>query len=350
MSMQNLIDRALAGALPKHEAEQALKTIAQTGAVLPLSNLAVLAAAVTPDMLTNGLTNLITAKIQKIWYDYPDDWKKWTSQGKSDYLDQQTIEIVESLGMADELKKTGGEFNVKHIPDATAATYDIYGYGNLAEANMRALKSDRIGFFDDIADRFARSMWSRFNETLYVDKLQSNPTVYDSNSLFDSTNHGNDNDSSSAGKALSYAELINCLALADAMTDGQSEAVGAEKWWIISGHKNWEPAQQIFNNQFRPGSANRDFNAARSRIAGIVLNRKLNYDWYLVADKKELPGLEVCFFQGKQEPTVVAEKSDTSVGYQFTRPGHQRWRVEMWLGTIWKSYYAAIRGSTNNSP
>jgi len=350
MSMQNVIDRALAGTLPKHEAERALQMIAQTGAVLPLESLGVLSAAVTPDMLTNALTNLVTAKIQEIWYDYPDDWKKWTSQGRSDYLDQQTIEIVESVGMADELKKSGGEFNVKSIPDATPASYDIYGYGNLFEANLRALKSDRIGYFDDIATRYTRSMWSRFMETVYVDNLQDNPTVYDSNSLFDETNHGNDFDDSEVGKALNYANMLSCLELADVMEDAQGEPVGAEKWWIVSGHRNWEPAQQIYNNQWRPGSANRDHNAVRSRIAGTILNRKLGYDWYLIADKKELPGLEICFFQGKQEPRVEAERSDTRVGYQFTNPGNQRWRVDMWLGTVWKSYYAAIRGSANDEP
>lgn len=345
--MQNLIDRALAGTLPRHEAESALKMIAQTGAVLPLESIGILSAAVSPDMLPNGLTNLITAKIQTIWQAYKDDWKKWTTQSKSDYLDQQTIEIVESMGIASELRKTGGEFNVKPIPDATPATYDIYGYGNLAEANLRTLKSDRMGFFDDLSDRLARSMWSRFNETVYVDNLQSNPTVYDSNSLFDTTNHGNDFDSGEVGKTLNYANVLSCLALADAMEDGQGEPVGAEMFWIITGHSNWEPAQQIFNNQWRPGSANRDFNAVRSRISGVILNKKLGSDWYLVADKKELPGLELCFYQGKQEPAVIAEKGNNEVGYQFVHPGVQRWRVEMWMGTVWKSYYAAIRGSAN---
>ena len=347
MSMQNLIERALAGSLPVHEAESALKMIAQTGAVLPLESLGILSAAVSPDMLPNGLTNLVTAKIHKIWQDYKDDWKQWTTQSKSDYLDQQTIEIVESMGIADKLRESGGEFNVKPIPDAIPATYDIYGYGNLAEANLRTLKSDRMGFFDDLSDRLAKSMWSRFNSTVYVDNLQSNPTVFDGNSLFDTSNHGNDFDDSEVGKTLNYANALSCLDLADVMVDGQDEPVGAEKFWIVTGHRNWEAAQQIFNNQWRPGSANRDFNAVRSRIMGVILNKKLGTDWYLIADKKELQGLELCFYQGKQEPAVIAEKGDTSVGYQFTRPGHQRWRVEMWMGTVWKSYYAAIRGSAN---
>jgi hypothetical protein len=342
-----LLDRAV-GALPRREAEHLLQVLAASGAAIRLDKLATLAASISPDMVPNGLTQLITAKIQKIYAAYSDEWRKIVTRGRTDYMDTQTIEIVESLGMADELKKTGGEFNIKHIPDATAASYAVYGFGNLFEVDMRTLRSDRLGYFHDLSVRIANSMISRFHNIVFVDYLQSDPTIYDGNTLFDATNHGNDLDDAGAGVALSYPNARDAIALGDAFADANGEKVGADKYWLVCGYENWEPSEQLMGDPDKPDTGNRNINAIRKRVLGAILSRKLGWDWYFIANPTQMPGLHIDFFEGKEDPQITMEKKDSS--YQFVRPGLQRWRSDLWLAPVWKSKYAAIRGSTNNEP
>lgn len=331
--------------LARREAEQALRALRASGAGMPLSKLQVLTASISPDMVVNGLTKLITAKIQKLFGSYSDDWKKIVSRGRTDYMDEQTIELVESLGMADELKSTGGEFNVKHIPDAVPVSYAVYGIGNLFEADMRTLRSDRLGFFDDLSTRIAKSIVSRLHQIIFIDYLQSDPTIYDGNTLFDLANHVNDLDDGGVGVALSYPNAVSAIALGDDFVDASGENVSPEFWWLVCGFKNWEAAGQLLGDPDQPGTGNRNLNVIRKRFKGMILSHKLGYDWYLVADPSETPGLHIDFFEGKEEPQVTAEKKDSS--YQFVKPGYQRWRSDMWLAPVWKSKYAAIRGSQN---
>ena len=334
--------------LSRREAEHLLQVLAASGASIRLDKLDKLAASISPDMVPYGLTNLITAKIQKIYASYSDDWKKIVTRGRTDYMDTQTIEIVESLGMADELKKSGGEFNIKHIPDAVPASYAVYGLGNLFEVDMRTLRSDRLGFFDDLSTRIANSMISRFQHIVFVDYIQSDPTIYDGYTLFDETYHLNDLDDGGTGVALNYPHAVSAFALGDAFADAQGEKVGADKYWLVTGYENWEPSEQLLGDPDKPDTGNRNINAVRRRILGTILSHKLGWDWYLIADPRQMPGLHMDFFEGKEDPQITMEKKDSS--YQFVRPGYQRWRSDLWVAPVWKSRYAAIRGSQNVQP
>jgi len=344
----NAVEKAVAGLLSAREARELLSSIATLGASMPLSKVQRIAASISPDLFTNVLTSEITARLVEIYHDFKPDYQDWTVRTSSDYLDTQYIEVVESLGMADILNTTGGEFHVVHPSDGTEGSFEIEGFGKIFEADLRTIRSDRLGWFSKVTQRLARMMVSRLHNYIYVTQLQSNPTVYDGNSLFDDTNHANDFSGASTYKAPNYANVLSCIEKADAMTDGQSEPVSSDQFYIVSGYRGWESLEQLANNENRPNDANRDFNVIRKRLKGVILSRKLGYDWYLIADPKELPGLELCFFEGKEEPNVTAEKTDSS--YQFLRPGNQRWRVDMWMGAVWQSFYAAIRGSSNTAP
>ena len=104
----------------------------------------------------------------------------------------------------------------------------------------------------------------------------------------------------------------------------------------------------MIKNEFKPGTANRDVNALKGRIIGVDPSRKLGYDWYLVADKKDLPGLVVCFYEGKENPEITAEPATST--FQFENPGVQRWRVSHWYGFVWEYAEAAIRGGGTSAP
>ncbi len=327
--------------LKPSEARRILQVL-RGGGSLPLIKLQRLLASISPDMVVNGLTKQITAHLERAYYAWPDTWKQWTTQGKSDWLDEQVIELVTQIGMIDELKESGGEFQVKQIPDAIPIRYGINGYGNIVVADLRTLRTDRLGYFSDLGDRLGRATASRLHETIYVKFLRNNPTVRDGNSLFDETNHGNDLDPTAVGNDLSYDNLVTAFRKLDDITDQSGEPLSAESAYLIVGRYWREVAEQLMENPKKPGTYS-DINTIRKRVKGVIYSRKLTNDWYLIVDPKELPGLHIDFFEGKQAPGVDPEKNDSS--FQFVHPGRQRWRIFHYYGLVWKYYEAALRGS-----
>jgi len=325
--------------------KQVLDFMAATGSGMRLDRLQKLTASTYPDLVSNILTQNITAKLLEAYYSWNDEWKLWTTQGSSDYLDTQYFERVPQLGMISKMAENGEEFRLIEIPNATQITYTLSPYGDIAMADLRTIRSDRLDYFDTLGDRLGRAVASRLHNTIYVDYLQSNPTLEDSNSLFDTSNHSNDCDSGSAGKALTYDNLVAAFRILDAQTDSSGEPLGAENAYLIVGRYWREIADQIVENPNHPDSANLNVNTIKRRVKKVIYSRKLTYDWYLIADPKELPGLHLDFFEGKQEPQVIPEKADSS--FQFEHPGRQRWAIHHYYGPVWKYWQSAVRGSTN---
>lgn len=345
MDFLDRLDDAAIASLSKEEVASILHGINKVGASVPLSRIMKLTSSVSPDMVPNMLTQNITAHLEEAFYNWPDTWKLWTRQGTSDRLDKQTIEIVSQLGMIDKLQETGGEYNVKHIPDAKTVQYSIYGYGNIAVVDMETLTNDRLGYFNDLGERLGRAAASRLHYSIYVDNLQANPLFYDGNALFDDTHHNNDLDAAGAGVTPTYDTLVTAFRKLDEIVDDANEPLSADSAYIITGNYWRETFEQLTTNPDKPGTDHNDKNTIRKRVKGVIYSRKLGKDWYLVVDPKEIPGLHIDFFRGEQIPSVVAEKKDSS--YQFTHPGRQRWRIGHYYGFVWKYYQAALRGSQN---
>jgi hypothetical protein len=331
--------------LTPQEARATIKALRRGRATIGLDRLDQLAASISPSMVTNALTNNITAKLEEAFYTWPDTWKLWTRQGKSERLDRQVIEVIGQLGMIDKLQETGGEYNIKRIPDAQEVGYNIYGYGNIAVVDFRTLTNDRLGYFAKLGERLGRAAVSRLHQSIYIDNLQANPTFYDGNALFDETNHGNDMDDAKEGVTPTYDQVVTAFGMLDSIVDSASEPLDVDGAYIITGSHWREVFDQIVENSMKPDTEKHHTNTIRKRVKGVVYSRKLGYDWYVIADPKELPGLNIDFYKGQQIPQVVSERKDSS--FQFTHPGRQRWRIGHEYGFVWEYYQSAIRGSQN---
>lgn len=347
MAEFNAVD-LLGGAQSPKDILRGLAVMHKYGMHMRVDKLRKLVASIGPDHISNILTTNITANLSEAYWSWGTDWKDWIDIGRSDYLDTQVVERIPRLDMVPMLKTQGDTFQELTIRNATEISYEIEGAGGIQSVDLRTKRSDRLDYFDKLGARLGDSMGSRLHEWMYITMLRDNPTHDDGNSLFDSTNNGNDNDSGSAGVALTSNELRAVFRLADVMVDEASQPLHSDFYSLVCGWYNWEPAMQIFEDQDKPGTANRDKNIIRSRVKKVIFSKKLNYDWYLIADPKQVPGLHVDFFEGRDEPLVEQEKADSS--FQFENPGHQRWSVSLMWGGDWVNPEAALRGSTNNEP
>ena len=327
-----------------------------TGASMKLSDLrdiiaqvdgSRIAGSIGPDLLTNLLTQNITAKLKEAWAKWPTTWQQWVVRDQSDYLDDQVREVVAQIGMIPALSDTGGTFQEIKAPTVSQISFSIEGFGGYMSVDMKTKRSDRLNYFAKLGSRLGRAGISRLHTYIYITMLQANPTYQDGNghSLFDDTNHHNDYDPTGAGKALTYDNLAAAMAkFADIVdSDGEPLTLG-DKVVLICGTKLQEDANQLVKNPEKPGTANREINTLRSRIVGIDVSRKLGNDWYLAPVQDDVEGLVLTFYEGKEEPEITVEPPTSS--YQFEHPGNQRWRVDHWYGGSY-TYPVVIRGSQN---
>ena len=334
----------IAGMSPQQIAD-AVAVMEKFGAPMRLDRFSRMIASVSPDMVPNMLTQNITANLLDSYYNWGDAWRKICTVGKSDYMDSQILERVSQLGMIDKMADSGEELNYLGLTDADEISYSVDGYGDLVVVDMRTKRSDRLGYFDNLGKALGKATASRLHESIFVDFLQSNPTVDDDNSLFDETEHANDMDDSAAGIPFNYDNLVAAFRLLDAAVDGADEPLEADRAYVVVG-KHWrETADQIVENDDRYDTSNRGKNTIKKRVKEVIYSRKNEYDWYIVADPKEIPGLHVSFFEGVEDPRVEMEPKTST--WQFTHPGRQRWQVYHYYGLAWMYWQGVVRGSTN---
>jgi len=341
--------RAVGKILTAREVKDMINYMTLTGSHMQTDKFRNLVASIGPDLVTELMTTNMTAKLVEAYHDWPETWKKWIEIDKTEYMNDQVRERMAQLGMVPALKDTGGRFQEIAAPQGQELTFSVDGYGGYIPVDLRTRRSDHLGYFNKIGTRLGRAEISRFHQYLYINMIQANPTHSDGYSLFDDTYHHNDVPGDSTGYAITYATLLAALQKGETMVDASGEPIGSGlNYWLLCGTRNVEAATQLMKNEFKPGTANRDVNALKGRIIGVDPSRKLGYDWYLVADKKDLPGLTCVFLDGKEDPTITAEKADSS--YQFENPGQQRWRVDHWYGFVWEYPEAIIRGGGTSAP
>lgn len=331
-----------------------------TGASMKLQDLREIVAAVdgsrlmgsiSPDMVTNLMTQNITAKLKEAFMKWPTTWNLWIGKDKSDYMDDQVREIVAQIGMIPALADSGGRFQEIKAPSISEISLSIEGFGGFFSADLKTRRSDHLNYFNKMGARLGRAGVSRLHEYIYVTMLQGNPTYMDGNDnpLFADTEHLNDHSGPSTGVALTYNNLDTVLQKFDDIVDEDGEKlISGLQVILVCGSKLGEQANQIIKNPKKPGTANDEVNTLRDRIVGVDVSRKLGWDWYLVAAKDELEGFTLTFYEGKEEPSVTVEPVTST--FQFERPGVQRWRVDHWYGGSWSYPGSIMRGSANVEP
>lgn len=304
-----------------------------------------LRGSIGPDMVSNLLTTTIGAKLVEKFTSYSDNWRGWISVGQSEWLDAQIREVVGQLGEIPATSDTGGRFQEIKPPSIQNVSISIGAYGGFISADLRTRKTDHLDYFSKLGTKLGQAAEARLHKYIYYTLLQADPTLDDGNTLWDETNRDNDLDDSEAGYALTYDHFGEAMEKLAAMTDAASEKYGfGNRVYLVCGSYNREMANQLKNNPNKPGTGNQDYNAWQDTIVAVDIDPKLGYDWYVI---DEDGGPELLFFEGKEEPQITMEPTDST--YQFENPGKQRWLVEHYYGGQWP-LAGAVRGSSNNEP
>jgi len=263
-------------------------------------------------------------------------WPKLVSNiaNVSDFKTQYAIQLGDFTSL-DKVPAGGPYFETSFTDDRVS--YTVAKYGNTFPVSFEALTNDDLGVLTRVSDRFGRAA-ARTLETFVLSTLiDANPTIYDGNNLFDSTNHGNDLGSSCN---LTRANLETAKTKFRLFTDPDGNKLNIRpKYLIVDPTKEWV-ARRLLESPDDPETANRAINVHKGSLELIVSGEITTNAWYLVADPAVVDTIEIGFLGGRREPELWIE--DPRSGHAFTYD-ERRIRARLVFGGVVLDYRGFVR-------
>mgnify|MGYP004131130935 CR=1 FL=1 len=201
-----------------------------------------------------------------------------------------------------------GPYTALASPTDEKATYAITKRGGTETVTIEMIANDDVGAIQRIPTRLAQS-GRRTLSKFVLDFLNDNPTIYDDVALFHG-DHGN------LGTAALDATTLSARRLAMLKQTELSSAdrlgIGPRTLWVPSDLE--ETAVNLFRR-----NTNNDRTFIQSLTPDVV---PVWYwtdanNWYLTADKMDIPLVEIGFFQGEEEPSLFVQ-DQPNVGSLFS--------------------------------
>lgn len=193
-------------------------------------------------------------------------------------------------------------------PTDEKATYAITKRGGTEDVTLEMIKNDDVGSIQRIPVKIARAAKRTLSKFVF-DFIRTNPTIYDSLALFHAT-HGN-----LGAAALDATSLAaRRLAMLKQAELSSADRLGIGPKGILVPVDLQEAAVNLFNR-----NTNNDKTFVQMMTLEIipVWYWTDTNDWALFADPMDIPGLEVGFLDGQEEPQLFVQDNPT-VGSMFT--------------------------------
>jgi len=197
----------------------------------------------------------------------------------------------------------GDPYTALASPGDEEATYAAFKKGGTEDVTLEATKNDDAGAIRRIPTKLARSAKRTLHKFVF-DFLRSNPTIYDSVALFHA-NHANL--ATAALDATSLAARRRAM-LKQAEADS-SEVLGIPAKYLVVPIDLDKSAYDLVagprNSDFNPTGA--DFTRTLQMEMIVVPYWTDINNWFLVADKGDIPTIEVGFLDGREDPELFVQ-------------------------------------------
>lgn len=202
----------------------------------------------------------------------------------------------------------GDPYAAMTSPTDEAATYTPAKRGGTEDVTLEMIKNDDVGAIQRIPVKMSRAA-KRTLATFVLDFVRTNPTLYDSVAFFHAS-HGNLGASALDATSLA-ASRLRMLKQAEL---GSADRLGIGPKYIWVPMDLQEAAVNLFN---RNTNNDKTFVNAMSLTVMPVWYWTDTNDWALSADPMDIPGIEVGFLDGKEEPELFVQ-DNPSVGSMFS--------------------------------
>jgi hypothetical protein len=219
-------------------------------------------------------------------------------------------------------------------PTDEKATYAVTKRGGTEDVTLEMIKNDDVGVIMRIPIKLSRAA-QRTLAKFVLDFLVDNPTVYDSIALFHAS-HGNLGSTALAAATLAAGRL----AMLKQQEAGSSDPLGIGPRSILVPPDLEETAVDLFRR-----NTENDKTFAQSLALNVI---PVWYwtdanDWVLSADPDDIPGLEIGFLDGEEEPALFVQDSPTG-GSMFTHD-KRTYKIRHIYGggvTDYRQFYKAV--------
>jgi hypothetical protein len=270
-------------------------------------------------------------RLMKGFMGVPADWRKVVSDVVScEDLKERTVTIFSGTPVLPDKNEHEGFEEV--TPTDDEETYTPTEKGRIFSITMNARANDQIGAFNKWAEREGKAATNTINKAIFYTNLDANPTMRDSNSLIDTTNHSN-----LATAALSRANLETGIGLMLAQTGEAGEKIMAMPRYIVTHPDILLTAIDLTSREVRLGATvavTGEPNALGP--GGMFALEAFPSSWisttkdaYLIADPASHPTFEIAFLNGRENPEILQEAAGT--GAAFTH-NVIRFRTQMVFG------------------
>ncbi|MBN9530522.1 MAG: hypothetical protein J0H82_30220 [Alphaproteobacteria bacterium] len=219
-------------------------------------------------------------------------------------------------------------------PGDEKATYAASKRGGLETITLEMVKNDDVGAIRQVPVKLSRAT-KRTLAKFVLDFIRGNPVIYDGKALFHA-DHGN----------LGYAALsagavaAGRLAMLNQPELGSGERLGIGPKSILVSSEQEGPAVDLWAR-----STNNDKTFVQSLVLDVL---PIWYwtdpsDWAMAADPLDIPGLEVGFLDGQEEPEIFVQDMP-NVGSMFVADKLTYKIRHIYGGNItdWRAFYKSV--------
>jgi hypothetical protein len=208
----------------------------------------------------------------------------------------------------------GGPYTALTTPGDEEATYAISKKGGTEDLTLEAVANDDLGALRAIPTKLGRAAARTLHKFVF-DFLATNGNIYDAVALFHASHGGNLGSTALGAASLSAARLV----MKNQTEAGSAEKIGLVPRYLIVPNDLEQTAYELTQTDREVGSANNTLNFARTFGLSVIPVAYFtdNNNWFLVADKGDVPTIEIAFFNGREEPELFLQDSPT-VGSVFS--------------------------------
>lgn len=221
----------------------------------------------------------------------------------------------------------------------TKETYSPVKKGSTVAVTLEAILNDDTRGIVKIPQKLAIAGVVTLNEyvsNLFTQGAGAGPAMADTFTVFDAVNHqGN-----SRTAALSSSELQTHLIVMAKFTNSASKRIGVEGRYLLVPPDLFWTANVIINSELTPGTANNDVNPIKGRLTPISVPQWTDTNnWYVLADPRQIEGIELGFLNGREEPELIVQDQPQN-GTVFTNDAIT-YKVRHIFGGNWLDFRAA---------
>ncbi len=183
-------------------------------------------------------------------------------------------------------------------PDDEKASYAVTKRGGLETVSLEAIKNDDVGAIRLIPTKLSRAAKRTLGKFVF-DFIRTNPNIYDGTALF-TVGHGNLG--AAALDATSLAARRLAMLNQTELTSGERLGIGP-KYLIVPNDLEQTGVDLFARNTNNDKSF---INSLSLEVLPVWYWTDAN-DWALAADPLDIPGLEIGFLDGNEEPELFIQ-------------------------------------------